>query len=82
MDEKKYISELCKIKTSRLNQIIRAVNYKVPEEEIGLDGEVEKQFYDNLIKQANDHVKKYGFWPVFEMGEVEYDDPILDIYND
>lgn len=82
MDEKKYISGLCKIRTSRLNQIICAVNYKVPEEEIGLDGEVEKQFYDNLIEQAKEHVKKYGRWPVFEMGEIEYNDPILDIYND
>lgn len=82
MDEKKFISKLGKIRSSRLNQIIYAVNCKVPEKEIGLNGEVEKMFYDSLIEQANEHVKKHGFWPVFEMCEIETDDPVLDIYND
>lgn len=82
MANNKYYQELAKIKSSRLNQIIHAVNCKVPENEIGLKGETEKQFYDNLIKQANEHVKKHGFWPVFEMCEIESDDPVLDIYND
>ena len=82
MDNNKYYIELAKIRGSRKNEIIYAVNCKLPENEIGLKGEVEKQFYDNLIKQANDHVKKYGDWPVFEMYEIESDDPVLDIYND
>lgn len=82
MANNKYFQELAKIRSSRLNQIIYAVNCKVPENEIGLKGETEKQFYDNLIKQANEHVKKHGFWPVFAMNEIESDDPALDIYND
>ena len=82
MDEKEYYSELGKIRGSRLNKIISAVNAKVPEEKIGLVSEVGKWFYDSLITQANEHVGKYGFWPVFDLCEIETDDPILDIYKD
>jgi hypothetical protein len=38
--------------------------------------------YDRLWKEAEDHVKKYGDWPVFENVEIESDDPRLDIYNE
>ena len=44
-------------------------------------GEVEERYYAGLIRQAEDHVKEYGNWPVFEMGEIDYDDPVLDIYS-
>jgi len=41
-----------------------------------------EKFYENLMREANEHLEKYGSWPVFEMGEIEYDDPVLDIYKD
>ena len=82
MDEKEYYRELGKIRASRLNQITYAVNCKVPKEEIGLKSEVEEMYYDSLIKQANEHFEKYGFYPTFEMEEIDYDDPCLDIYKD
>ncbi len=31
---------------------------------------------------AEAHEKKYGFYPAFEMEEIEYGDPVLDIYKD
>ncbi len=31
---------------------------------------------------AEAHEKKYGFYPAFEMEEIDYDDPVLDIYKD
>jgi len=80
--EQEYNRKLGEIRSSRLNIIIDAVNRKTPESEVGLNGEVEKMFYANLVKEANEHVKKYGDWPVFEMCEIESDDPCLDIYRD
>ena len=82
MDEKEYYREIGKIRTSRLNEIINAVNCKVKKLYIGLKNEVEERFYENLIEEANEHLEKYGSWPVFEMDEIEYDDPVLDIYKD
>ena len=82
MDKKIYYSELSKMKASRLNQITHAVNCKVPKEEIGLKNEVEETYYNSLIAQANEHVKQHGFWPTFDMDEIETDDPALDIYKD
>ena len=81
MTDSKYYAELGKIRASRLNEIIHAVNCKVPKNKIGLKGEVEKRFYNGLINQANSHVKKHGFWPTFDMYEIESDDPRLDIYG-
>lgn len=82
MEDAKYMSELRKIKGSRLNEIIRAVNLKASKDEAKLEGEVEEKFYDNLATQAQEHEKKYGKWPVFDMVEIESDDPKLDIYKD
>lgn len=81
MTDREYYAALSKIKGSRLNQIIHAVNCKMPKNEINLDGEVEERFYSNLIKEAEAHVKKHGFYPTFEVGEIETDDPVLDIYK-
>lgn len=81
MTNQEYMSKLSDVRTSRLNQIIHAVNCKVPKSEVGLKSDVENRFYDSLIEQANEHVKKYGDWPVFEVGEIESDDPVLDIYG-
>lgn len=82
MKEQEYYRKLATLKASRINEITYAVNCKVPEKEIGLKDEVEKMYYDRLMKQAKEHEKKYGKWPVFAMQEIESDDPKLDIYND
>lgn len=79
MDEKEYRRLLGEKRASRLNVVIRAVNEGVSKSLLGLD-EVEERFYDNLVVEAREHAKKYGKHPVFEMMEIEWDDPILDIY--
>lgn len=81
MTEKEYFNKLSTAKASRLNQIIAAVNQKVEKSKAGLKDEFEEMFYDRLWKEAEAHEKKYGKWPVFECGEIESDDPVLDIYN-
>lgn len=82
MDENVYYRKLGEKRTSRLNQIIYAVNCKVPKANIRLDDEVEEMYFDRLMMQAKAHEEKYHEWPSFEMGEIESDDPCLDIYND
>lgn len=81
MSDKEYFKALSKIPASRLNEITRAVNEKTPKAKAGLKGEVESKFYDNLWKQAMAVQKKFGDWPVFEMAEIESEDPKLDIYS-
>ena len=81
MSDKEYFRELGKISAIRLNEITRAVNSKVPKSQAGLNGEIESRYYDSLWKEAMEIQKKYGDWPVFEMEEIESDDPALDIYN-
>ena len=82
MTEKEYFAKLGTMRDSRKNDIISAVNRKVPKEKAGLKTEVEQIFYKRLWREAKEHEKKYGKWPVFEMCEVETDDPRLDIYNE
>ena len=82
MNGKEYWKGLANVKGSRLNEIIRAVNGKVPKDEIDLKSDVEEMFYDRTWKHASDHEKKYGKWPAFDMVEVETDDPVLDIYSE
>ena len=82
MDYKAYLNELGKIKGSRKNQIIRAVNSKTPKKEFKFKSDVEEKFFDNMMTEAAAHEKKHGFWPTFEMCEIESEDPVLDIYND
>lgn len=81
MTEKEYLVQLGALRESRKNVIITAVNRKIPAKESGLKTEVEKLFYKQLWKEATAHEKKYGKWPVFEMCEIETNDPALDIYN-
>ena len=81
MTEKEFYRQLGQKRASRLNQIITAVNQKIPKQEMDLHDECEKQFYDNLISEAIKHKEKYGEWPIFEMMELESDDPVLDIYG-
>lgn len=82
MEKRKYFQELAKIPMTRLNEITRAINWKTPKAEVKLKTEVEEMFYDRGWDEAVAHEKKYGTWPTFEMGEIEYDDPVLDIYKD
>lgn len=82
MDEKEYVAELKKIRQSRLNNITHMVNCQVPKEKSGLKNEVEEMYYDELVKEADEWEKRGGVRPIFEMGEIEYDDPVLDIYKD
>lgn len=81
MTEKEYMRELSKVRASRLNEIASAVNSKTPKAKAGLENEVESRYYDELWKEAMDVQKKHGKWPVFEMAELESDDPALDIYR-
>lgn len=69
-------------KASRRNEIAHAVNCRVSAAEIGLKDKFEKAWYNYLWKSAELHNKRYGFWPVFEMEEIESDDPKTDIYHD
>ena len=82
MTEKEYLVKLGAMSESRKNDIITAVNHKVPKKDAGLKTEVERVFYARLWREATAHEKKYGKWPVFEMCEVETNDPRLDIYNE
>ena len=82
MTEKEYFAKLAALRESRKNDIISAVNRKVPKKEAGLKAEIERVFYARLWREAVAHEKKYGKWPVFELCEVETNDPRLDIYNE
>lgn len=69
-------------RASRRNEIAYAVNCKVPKEEAGLKNAFEEAWYNYLWKNAELHVEKYGDWPVYEMEEIESDDPRLDRYSE
>ena len=69
-------------RASRRNEIAHAVNCKVSAEELGLKNKFEKAWHEYLWKTAELHNERYGDWPVFEMEEIESDDPKLDIYRD
>ena len=83
MTEKEYFHIMWDEKpASRRNDIKRMVNNKVSKENAELKDEAEEMYYDRLMKEAKEHVEEFGFWPEFEMSESDWDDPILDIYND
>ena len=69
------------IPASRINDIIRMVNNRTPKEEAGLVSAQEAEYFDSFEKEASAHFERYGFYPVFELAEIEYDDAILDIYG-
>ena len=81
MTEKEYYSGLYEMSGSRANEIIDAVNRKVPKDKAGLNTEVEEMFYDNMVAEADAYEKRGGVRPVFDMVEIETDDPVLDIYS-
>lgn len=66
---------------SRWNAIIAAVNKMIPKEKAGLLNEAEEYLYDKIKADADDFEKRNGERPVFDMVEIESDDPVLDIYN-
>lgn len=70
------------IRTSRINVMIDAVNRRIPKSRADIRSKDEEMWYDAVWADAEQHQAECGFWPVYEMGEIEYDDPILDIYGD
>ena len=67
--------------TSRINRIIDAVNRRYPKEAIGIEPGQEERLYASFWSEAETIAAKYGEWPTFALGEIESDDPILDIYG-
>lgn len=55
----------------RRNAIAMAVSSKIPMEKAGLKDNYEKAYYDYLWKDAELHMEAYGFWPTFEVEEIE-----------
>ena len=70
------------IPTSKINRIIDAVNRRYPKEALGTLTADEDVWFDAILGNALEHQERYGCWPTFDMGEIEYDDPLLDIYGD
>ena len=66
---------------SRWNVIISAVNEGIAKDKAGLLNEAEEYLYDKIKADADDFEKRNGSRPVFDMVEIESDDPILDIYS-
>ena len=66
---------------SRWNAVISAVNNNVPKDKAGLLNEAEETLYDSIKAEADDLEKSGGVRPVFDMVEIESDDPALDIYS-
>lgn len=63
------------------NEFLRAVNAKTPKDQIEFKNKFGEQYYDRLWEEAEAHEKKYGFWPTYEMCEIEWEDPVLDVYG-
>lgn len=72
MDEQEYLRQLIDIPPRRKNSIIAAVTCKMPEMKIQLETEVERMFYQRLWKEAEAHLEKYGFWPTFDLYELDW----------
>ena len=81
MDEREYMAAIEAKPGSRLNVIIAAVNARLPKSGLEMD-EAETMFYERLESQAEQYEKIIGERPVYDMCEIEWDDPILDIYSD
>lgn len=53
------------------NRIICAVNKKETAEEAGLKTDAELLHYKNIWNEAEEFLVKYGYWPVFDLAELE-----------
>lgn len=67
---------------SEWNVLIRLVNKKVPPSEVGRLGDEKEKLYKKMWEEAKEHEKRYGEWPVYELAEIDWDDPVLDIYSE
>lgn len=65
----------------QMESMIRAINDKVSVYDYVFRSPREREFYENVWNEAEAHEKKYGFWPCFELPEIDWDDPRLDIYQ-
>lgn len=81
MTEKEFRDGFYKMSGRETNRLLYAVNCKVPMEEMEFKSEIEREAFKRFWEEAEALHKKYGFWPVFEMCEIEWDDPCLNIYN-
>lgn len=70
------------MRASRENDLLMMINDKIPQAEVEFNNEEEKSFYASVWAEAVEHEKQWKRWPVFEMTEIESDDPRLDIYNE
>ena len=82
MDNKEIMKAITALPGSRWNTVISAVNQQIPKEKAGLKGEAEENLYDKIKAEADKLEKRGGVRPVFDMVELESDDPALDIYNE
>lgn len=53
------------------NRIICAVNNRQTAEEAGLQTEEERRHYRRIRNEAEALQNQYGFWPVFDLVELE-----------
>lgn len=81
MNMNEYLEALGSIPGSRKNQIIHAVNCRIPKEKAGLKGPVEEMFFERLVAEADSYEKRGGVRPVFEVSEIESEDKSLEIYG-
>jgi hypothetical protein len=81
MTENKKKNAVREISGSRWNAIISAVNGNIPKEKADLKNEAEEALYDSIKAEADALEKRGGVRPVFDMVEIESDDPVLDIYS-
>lgn len=70
------------MKGSRMNDIIRMVNTKIPKEQAGLKTPEEEKFWDGLVAEAKMMEARTGKPVIFDNVEIETDDPRLDIYSE
>lgn len=70
------------IRQSRINDIIVAVNSRVSKDDFDFRTKAELKYFEYLTAEADAYEEYLGERPVFEVGEIDFDDPVLDIYSD
>ena len=67
----------------RWNQILSAVNYDRPASDINPPlNEEELEIYNSTVEERKRIEAETGQRLWFELAEIDFDDPMLDIYND
>lgn len=82
MTENEKKNAIRELSGSRFNAVIAAVNRQVPKEKAGLMSEAEEALFDEIKAEADALENRGGVRPVFDMVEIESDDPVLDIYSE